>query len=445
MPQTKKEGLMETDIHTFEAQCKLNRRGFLRATATGLAGIAGVLALRQPPATAQERELTMLSFNNFVPQSDEELRRQAALFGQQHRVKATVDTISGLQIPQKLAAEVETRAGHDVVVLPRSSPYLYQHHLVTLDALAEELGKREGGWYDFCRDYSSVGGAWKALCWLWISLPGQYNKRQFDDAGLSAPDTWEALLQAGRVLKPRGHPVGIPISQTTDANSSFWAIMWSFGGKVLEADGKTIAMESPEMQATLDYYQRLHTEAMGDEVLSWDDAGNNRCLVSGRCCWIHNPISAYESARSYHMPIANDIYFHATPAGPAGRYEGPGVNSLGIWNFSPHIELAKDFLAFLFEREHFNAWITASYGYNQPPLRAFANNPIWQQDPKTALIPQEGEYARARGWPAKPNAYVQLIENNYILPNMAAKAVTGTPIKEAIHWGVGQVRQVFGG
>jgi hypothetical protein len=115
---------METSSHAFDAQCKLNRRGFLRATATGVAGIAGVLALGQPPAAAQERELTMLSFNNFVPQADDELRRQAAVFSQKHRAKATVDTISGLQIPQKLAAEVETRAGHDVVVLPRSSPYL---------------------------------------------------------------------------------------------------------------------------------------------------------------------------------------------------------------------------------------------------------------------------------------------------------------------------------
>ncbi len=86
------------------------------------------------------------------------------------------------------------------------------------------------------------------------------------------------------------------------------------------------------------------------------------------------------------------------------------MNALGIWNFSPYIELAQDFLAFLFERENFNAWITASFGSNQPPLRAFANHPIWQQDPKTAIIPKEGEYARARGWPAKPNEYVQLRE-----------------------------------
>jgi multiple sugar transport system substrate-binding protein len=392
---------------------------------------------------AQERELTRLSFNNFVPQSDEELRRQAGLFAKQQKVKVTVDTIAGPQIPQKLAAEVETRAGHDIVVLPRSSPYLHKDKLLSLDTLAEDLGNRDGGWYDFGRDYCVVDGQWKGLFWLWIDFPGSYNKRYFDEAGLQAPDTWEELLKAGRVLKRRGHPVGIAISQCGDANSSFWSILWSFGGKVLDADGKTIAMETPEMEATLEYYKSLYTDAMDNEVLSWDDASNNRCLVSGKCSWIHNPISAYESARSYHMPIANDIYFHRTPAGPGGRYEEVGGAGLGIWNFSPHIELAKEFLAFLFARENYNAWITASFGYNHPGLRYFANNPIWQKDPKTAELPKEAEYARASGWPAKPSAYVQLIENNYILPNMTAKAVTGTPVKEAIQWGAEQVRKVF--
>jgi hypothetical protein len=40
---------------------------------------------------------------------------------------------------------------------------------------------------------------------------------------------------------------------------------------------------------------------------------------------------------------------------------------------------------------------------------------------------------------------VQIIENNYILPNMVAKTVTGTPIKEAIAWGEVEVRKVLEG
>jgi hypothetical protein len=105
----------------------------------------------------------MLSFNNFAPQTNAELRKQAAVFSQKHQMKATVDTIAAPQIPQKVAAEVETHAGHDVVVLLPSSPYLSQHQLVTVDPSAEELGKWDEGWYDSCRDHSYVDGEWMAL------------------------------------------------------------------------------------------------------------------------------------------------------------------------------------------------------------------------------------------------------------------------------------------
>jgi hypothetical protein len=45
----------------------MKRREFLQVSASGLAGMAGILAPRQPPAMAQQRELIMLSWNDFVP------------------------------------------------------------------------------------------------------------------------------------------------------------------------------------------------------------------------------------------------------------------------------------------------------------------------------------------------------------------------------------------
>src|SRR2546422_8684362 len=78
---------------------------------------------------------------------------------------------------------------------------------------------------------------------------------------------------------------------TTLFRSTFWSIAWCFGAKVLEADGKTIAINSPKMAEVIEYYKELYAEAMEPEVLSWDDAGNNSCLNAGRCSWIHNPVS----------------------------------------------------------------------------------------------------------------------------------------------------------
>ena len=63
------------------------RRQFLAAAAT----TGAVLALDRAPALAQKRELTMLSNNHFVPASDDELRRQAELFGKQAGCAVRVD------------------------------------------------------------------------------------------------------------------------------------------------------------------------------------------------------------------------------------------------------------------------------------------------------------------------------------------------------------------
>jgi len=184
---------------------------------------------------------------------------------------------------------------------------------------------------------------------------------------------------------------------------------------------------------------------MTNAVLSWDDASNNRCLVSGHCSWIHNPISAYETARTRNMPIHNDIYLHSTPAGPAGRYGGMGGASLGIWKFSKEIDLAKAFLAYLFEEKNYSDWIVASNGFNHLALRSYETHRIWQENPKFTFLPKEAQDGRSRGWPAKPNEFMQMIEDSYILPNMVAKTVTGTPIDQAIQWGEEQVRKVLEG
>jgi multiple sugar transport system substrate-binding protein len=436
---------MDTQQHNAEVPWRMNRRGFLQTTAGGLVGLAGILAFRQPPAMAQQREISLLSWNHFVPASDDKLREQAATFSKQPGVKVRIDTIAHLQIPSKLAAEVQTQSGHDITILQRSHTYLYKKHLASVTDLAENLGRKHGGWYDFARDYCFVDGNWIGLYWLFGTFPGLYNKAHFDAAGLKAPSTWDDLLQAGRVLKKQGHPVGIAISQCADANTTFWSILWSYGGKVVEADGKTVAMRTPEMKATLEYYKALYDGAMTNEVLSWDDASNNRCVVSGHCSWIHNPISAYETARTKNMPIHNDIYLHSTPAGPAGRYWGMGGGSLGIWKFSKNIDLAKEFLAYLFEEKNYSDWIVASNGFNHPALRSYETHPIWQENPKFTFLPKEAQYGRPRGWPAKPNEYIQIIEDSYVLPNMVAKAVTGTPIDQAIQWGEDQVRKIMEG
>jgi len=71
------------------------RRQFLSTTAGATAGMASWLALGKAPAFAQKRELTFLSWNHFVPASDDELRKQAEAFGKANNCTACREVTCG--------------------------------------------------------------------------------------------------------------------------------------------------------------------------------------------------------------------------------------------------------------------------------------------------------------------------------------------------------------
>src|SRR5256884_7450118 len=216
------------------------RRDFLLSSA-----VAGAtVLLDRAPAYAQKRELTFLSTNHFVPASDDELRRQAEVFGSQAGLAVKAATSQGLQLPAKRAAEAQSQSGHDLVLLSHADPYLFENLLVDVGPLVDTLGKQYGGWYPFAAESAQTASGWKAVPWYWVSFPASYNMAHFRKAGFEHPRSWDDLLKQGRALKKQGAPVGIAISHTGDANTTFWAVLWGFGGKVLEADGKTPAIVS---------------------------------------------------------------------------------------------------------------------------------------------------------------------------------------------------------
>ncbi len=425
---------------------RVSRRHFLKTssfgTGLGLAWLAGGGA----PAFAQKRELTFLSWNHFVPAADDELRKQAEAFAKQANCTVRVDTMAHLQMPAKVAAEAQSQAGHDMFRTAGADTFLYENLLVSLDDVVDKLGKQGGGWYPFAAEMNHTKSGWKGVPWFWVSFPGTYNMAHFKKAGFeNPPKTWDELLKQGKVLKKQGNPVGIPISHCSDAHSTYWSVAWSNGAKVLEADGKTPGIVSDKTAQVIEWYKELFKDAMEPEVLSWDDASNNRFILSGKGSWIHNPVSPYNAALKEKMPIADDINHHNSPGGPAGTHSAPPILGIGIWKFSKNAELSKELIQFLFRKENYDAWIVASNAFNHPPLRHLADHPIWAKNPKFAMLPKEAEFAHPRGWPAKPSDAVQRIDDNYIMADMVAKAVGGMPTKRAMEWAQEQIARAIKG
>src|SRR5207244_12493721 len=181
--------------------------------------------------------------------------------------------------------------------------------------------------------------------------------------------------------------IRIAINQRSkDANNTCAGVVWSHGGSVLAADGKTVALDSPETRQMLTYAIELYNKTMTNEVLSWDDTGNNLLLASGRGAWIQNPISALRTIEHDSPDLANKIFISNTPAGPKGRMTSVTGNSWGIAKWAGSVPAAKAFLLDYYQV--LPEAIKASTGYNQPVLKDFRKKPmpILSEEPKLNIL-----------------------------------------------------------
>ena len=88
---------------------------------------------------------------SFIPAADVELKRQGEEFGKLAGVDVTVELINFNDLNPRIASAIENKAGPDIIQLHQNWAHLYADGLADVDALAEEIDKRDGGIYDLFR------------------------------------------------------------------------------------------------------------------------------------------------------------------------------------------------------------------------------------------------------------------------------------------------------
>ena len=142
---------------------QVTRRRFLHTSAGRLAGLAGILAMRIAPSSAQAREVSMLSWAHFVPQADQQLSEIGKRFTQATKISIRFDHLQEPQMAAKLAAEVQTGSGHDLLMLRMHLPQLHATNLADMTDVVDLLVKQYGPMYDFCRDAAYYKDHWVAM------------------------------------------------------------------------------------------------------------------------------------------------------------------------------------------------------------------------------------------------------------------------------------------
>jgi len=421
----------------------VTRRQFLTTTGTGLAGI---LATRVPPARGQQREISYLCWNNFAPASDKKLAEIGQRFTKDTGIKIKIDHIAHAQQAAKYASEVQSQAGHDLIEMRMHFPWLYEPQLVDVSDVVAEMEKKYGKALASAEETAKVKGVWRAVPQYHVFFVATYREDLFKKGGLKVPDTWEDLYTVGKELKKMGHPVGIPISQNYDSISTASPVLWSLGGMEIDKDGQTVRINSPAAEQAIEWYKKVYRDCMEPEVLSWTDSSNNDSMAAGKAGWIHNPVSAYLTARNRKMVTADGINHHRSLAGPNGRHETDVPRHIGIWKFSKNVEPAKEWIRYLLgKREVYDEYVMSGDAFNLPVYANLQDHPVLKTDAKFAALKPEGVQFHCYGWPAPPSDRVQRITNEFILPNMIAKAVTGTSTKEAVAWAEKEMKRILAG
>ena len=421
---------------------RVSRRRFLVGSATSALVASSVWSR---PAWAQSKELSILCWSHFVPEYDTWFDHFGQEWAGKNGIKLTIDHVPHLNLPAKIAAEIATQSGHDLVQLAASGTEKWAQATVDVTDLADKLGRKYGGWTALAENYSAVKGRFHSIPDYFIDLPGLYRKDLWTEVGMpNGPETWDDVLAGGRKLKAKGHPLGIALSHCNDARNSWRAIMWSFGGSEVAKDGKTLTWDGKPVREALQYMKALYTDAMTPEVLSWDDASNNRFLASGRGSWIHNPISAYRTIEKQDKPLADKIYIEVSPKGPAARLSFANCLAYAIPSFSRNQDTAKAFIEYL--TDNFKDAFRASTGYNNPFLKTFATGPlpIISEDPKLKPLEQSPSYSVTLGYPGPVTAASDEVYQQFVLIDTVAQFCAGKmDLEQAMKWSGDKLHSIY--
>ena len=436
---------------------RIDRRKLLKTSGGALVGsgaLAGILASGRAPAYAQSTTLHWLRLGDFVPASDTLLRQE--LLPQAEKalgLKITFETINGNDLQARITSAIQSGAGADIIHAMHNWPHLYAKSLADVSDVADEIGGQQGGFYDIFPAVAKSERGWLAVPWCALGILLCYRKSWFDEIGFGKfPESWEEYRRAGKLLKAKGRPIGQTLGHTyNDAPAFTYPYLWSWGGKEVEADGRTAALDSRETLESVKFMAGFWKDAHDEGGLAWDDSSNNRAFIAGTICATSNAASIYiEALRKPDQyltekgaPLKDDILHAPYPKGTAGAATLHPPQTHMVMGYSKNQKAAKDFLRWLSSRPVFEKWFVSQKGFSIPAARAWSTHPLWNEDPVMAPFKDVILTARAPGWPGPSGRKAAEVISKDIITDMYAKAVQGMPAEDAVKWAHAELVKVY--
>src|SRR5471032_911877 len=313
-----------------------------------------------------------------------------------------------------------------------------------VNASVEYLGKVGGKWLAVP---ATIGSQIKGPCSridLMKELAGIDVQAMYPAGAPPKADAWtfDTFLKAAEACHKGGHAFGIGLGSTGDSVDTIGAIFHGFGAILVDAKGEIVVKNDAVRQA-LDFYKKLMA-FLPPDVPAWDDASNNKYLISGQSSMIMNPPSAWSVAKRDAPKVAEQLWTHGFAQGPKGRFAPFVPYFWSIWDFSKNIPAAKSLIAHLSTASSTEKMVIASGGYDLPSFEKLTTFKVWEEEgpPKGTLYhypnPYKHQVLSVAAAPA-PHAIAERIYTQATQTQMAVRYFRGEPLEKTLAWAEGEL------
>jgi ABC-type glycerol-3-phosphate transport system substrate-binding protein len=436
---------------------KLSRRQFVAATALSSAALITAPYVRGAHAAGK---LSIGFWDHWVPGANKASTDLVNEWAAKEKVEVSIDYIpsQGNKLLLTIQAEAQAKSGHDIIALSTWFPHAHAENLEPVNDIVEPLLKQNGDVNGTVKYLGVADGKWlgvPACVGSQIKGPCSRIDLMKKHAGIDvqamypageAPkaDAWttDAFLKAAEACHKGGNPFGIGLGETSDNVDTVGAFFLAFGAEVVDAKGNVV-VKNDNVRAVLEYYKKLMA-FLPPDAPAWDDASNNKWLVSGRGSLIMNPPSAWAVAKRDAPQVAEQCWTHGFPVGPKGRFAPFLPYYWSIWKFAKNKEAAKRLLVHLSQPDAIEKMVTASGGYDLPAFEKLTTLKTWAEEgpPKGTLYhypnPHKHQILSISASPAPPKV-AQQIYTQATLTKMCVRFYQGEPMEKTLAWAEGEL------
>jgi len=430
-----------------------------RRSAIKLGAAAATLPLVHIRTAGAAGKVAIGFWDHWVPGGNDIMKKQCDAWGAKNKVEVNADFITGNggKLQTTGVAESTAKTGHDVYTFYNWDVYNIWNSLAPMDDVMKRLEAKNGAANETAKYLAFQKGHWIAV----PTSSGTQNKGPcariswFKKHGLDVQEmypakpghnklqdawTYDALLKYAELAQKDNmtFALGIGSNNNTDGIDQVGAMFHAYGAKLIDAEDK-FHFDSPETMQFLEFAQKW-VKVLPKDAGSFDDASNNRALISGKSALIFNPPSAWAVAKRDAPQVAADCWTFSAPTGPKGRFMPTATFFWGVWQFSQNQSAGKELVEYLMQPEQIEERDNHVAGYDIPPYANLHSFKIWSEvePPKGTVFnypiqPWHNARPSLTASEARPDVAVQ-VYNRAVHNQMLARLQNGQSIKQVVAW-----------